>query len=237
MKIFAVDTCCMAATAAVMDDCRLVAETVVNHRKTHSQKMMPQIEAILSQAEVDISDIDYFAAAVGPGSFTGVRIGVATVKSMAQAAGKECVAVSTLEALANASRVFPGILCPILDARRDQVYNALFSGGESFLRLCPDRALALSDLLYELEKRPEPVLFMGDGTLVYREEIATRLGRRAQFAQRMLNMNLASSVCEVAFEKVQQGEVLPYGELVPAYVRLSQAERDLKKKMENGVEK
>ena len=85
-----------------------------------------------------------------------------------------------------------------------------------------------------LEKRPEPVLFMGDGTLVYREEIATRLGRRAQFAQRMLNMNLASSVCEVAFEKVQQGEVLPYGELVPAYVRLSQAERDLKKKMENG---
>lgn len=232
MKIFAVDTCCMAATAAVMDEERLLAQTVVNHKKTHSQKMMPQIETMLEQAEIDIADIDFFAAAVGPGSFTGVRIGVATVKALAQAVGKPCIAVSTLEALANQLSVFSGILCPILDARREQVYNALFYGDDRIERICPDRALALEALLNELKKWNEPVMFMGDGTFAYQEIIQKQLGERAKFAQRMLNMNLAASVCEVAYQKAICGETISYGELVPAYVRLSQAERDLQKKRE-----
>lgn len=226
MLIFGIDTCCMAATAALLDDTRLIAQTVINHNRTHSQKMMPQIEEMFAQAEVDIRDVDCFAAAVGPGSFTGVRIGVATAKALAQAWNKPCAAVSTLEGLANNVALFDGIVCPILDARRQQVYNALFQGGRTLKRLCPDRALAVEELLDELKEKKKPVIFCGDGTLVFREEIVEALGERAVFAQRMQNMNLAASVAEVGWTMAQKGDTVSYGSLVPAYVRLSQAERE-----------
>lgn len=226
MLIFGIDTCCMAATAALMDDTRLIAQTVINHKRTHSQKMMPQVEAMFDQAELDIRDVDCFAAAAGPGSFTGVRIGVATAKALAQACDRPCVPVSTLHALANNTAVFDGLVCPILDARREQVYNALFRGGRRLERLCPDRALAVEALLEELREKAEPVIFCGDGTLVYREMIRQALGDRAVFAQRMQNMNLAASVAELGWDMARRGETVPYGQLVPAYVRLSQAERE-----------
>lgn len=226
MLIFGIDTCCMAATAALMDDTRLIAQTVINHKRTHSQKMMPQVEAMFDQAELDIRDVDCFAAAAGPGSFTGVRIGVATAKALAQACDRPCVPVSTLHALANNTAVFDGLVCPILDARREQVYNALFRGGRRLERLCPDRALAVEALLEELKGKAEPVIFCGDGTLVYREMIRQALGDRAVFAQRMQNMNLAASVAELGWDMARRGETVPYGQLVPAYVRLSQAERE-----------
>lgn len=226
MLIFGIDTCCMAATAALMEENRLIAQTVINHKKTHSQKMMPQVASMFDMAELTVEDVDYFAAAVGPGSFTGVRIGVATAKAMALAENKPCIAISTLEALANNSAVFDGILCPILDARRNQVYNALFRGGSELQRLTEDRALALDALLEELKDGDEPVLFCGDGTLVYGEEIQERLGDRARFASPMQNMNLAASVTELAFAKAQKGEVVSCHQLVPQYIRLSQAERE-----------
>lgn len=231
MLIFAADTCCMAATAALVDDTRLVAQTVVNHHKTHSQKMMPQIADMLKNADIDISDIDVFAAAVGPGSFTGVRIGVATVKGMAQAADKPCVGISTLEALANNARCFCGLLSPILDARRGQVYNALFEcDGREMKRLTPDRALPLDELLSELEADGRQTAFMGDGVFVYRCEIESRLGGSAVFLPKFLSMNLAGSVGELAYEAAIRGEYVSYGNLTPQYVRLSQAEQDRKEK-------
>lgn len=233
MLIFGIDTCCMAATAALMDEKKLIAQTVIHHKKTHSQKMMPQIKAMFAQAEIALDAVDCFAAAVGPGSFTGVRIGVATAKGLAQAAQKPCAAISTLHALANNSALFDGILCPILDARRNQVYNALFRGGKQLVRLCEDRALALSDLLAALKQQEVPVLFCGDGTLVYREVIEEALGSQAVFAQRMQNMNLAGSVAELAFAAVENGAAVPYGELIPQYVRLSQAERERMERLQN----
>ena len=127
MLILGIDTCCMAATTALMSDDRLVAQVVQNNKKTHSQNIMPMIDFMLSQAEVSAKDVDGFAVAVGPGSFTGVRIGVATIKALAHATGKPCIAVSTLKALANNVVPFEGIICPIMDARRGQVYNALFA--------------------------------------------------------------------------------------------------------------
>ncbi len=224
MLIFGIDTCSQVATAALMDDTKLIAQTVINHDRTHSQKMMPQIETMFQQAERDVSEVDCFAAAVGPGSFTGVRIGVATAKAMAQALNKPCCGVSTLHALAFNNGLFSGIVCPILDARRNQVYNALFRGGEKLDRLCEDRALALEDLLTELSAQPERVLFCGDGTLVFQQRILEVLGEKAQFAPRMQNLNLAAAVAELALDK--QAEHIPCGELIPQYVRLSQAERE-----------
>ncbi len=231
MLVFGIDTCCMAATAALVDERIMVAQTVINQNKTHSQIMMPQIENMFKAAEVDPKTVDAFAAAVGPGSFTGVRIGVATAKALAQASGKPCVAVSTLEALAFASRFFDGIVSPILDARRDQVYNALFMGGECLQRLCDDRALALEDLLTELKQTGKKILFMGDATLVFEDKIKAALGSNACFAPKVTNLNLAGSVAELGLEKLKAGETVSYGELVPQYVRLSQAEREQLERM------
>ncbi len=226
MLIFGIDTCCNAATAALLEDDRLVAQTIINSGKTHSQKMMPQIEQMFQQAEKKVEDVDCFAAAVGPGSFTGVRIGVATVKAMAQAVQKPCVAVSTLHGLANNLSVFDGIICPILDARREQVYNALFRGGRSLERLCQDRALGVEELLRELKEESAPILFCGDGVPVFREKILEVLGEKAMFAPIMQNMNLGASVAEIGLAMAKQGKTVEYGELVPQYVRLSQAERE-----------
>lgn len=224
MLIFGIDTCCMAATAALMDDTKLIAQTVISHDRTHSQKMMPQVETMMAQAERDIMDVDCFAAAVGPGSFTGVRIGVATAKALAQAAGKPCCAVSTLHALGFNNMAFSGIICPILDARRGQVYNALFQGGRTLLRLCDDRAVSMEDLLAELKGRDTDVLFCGDGTFAFRPVIEEALGERAGFAPRMQNLNLAAAVAELAL--MGEGKIVAYGDLVPQYLRLSQAERE-----------
>lgn len=227
MLIFGIDTCCMAATAALMSEDVLVAQTVINHKKTHSQKMMPQIEEMFRAAELMPSDVDAYAAAVGPGSFTGVRIGVATVKAMAQAHKKPCVAVSTLEALAFPSCFFDGVVSPILDARRGQVYNAIFEGDvNGMTRLAEDRALSLEELLAELEKINKKVMFMGDGVPVHREKISDVLGDKAIFAPKITRLNLAGAVAELGLEKFKRGETVEYGELVPQYVRLSQAEQD-----------
>lgn len=226
MLIFGIDTCCMAATAALMNEDKLIAQTVVNHNRTHSQKMMPQIEAMFEMAERDVSEVDCFAAAAGPGSFTGVRIGIATAKALAQSFGKPCAAISTLKALANNNALFDGIISPILDARRGQVYNALFGGGRELNRLCDDRAIALTALLDELKQQSMPVLFCGDGVYPFKEEIISALGDTAVFAQRMNNMNLAASVAELGLKAFTGGNTVPYGELVPQYIRLSQAERE-----------
>ncbi len=224
MLIFGIDTCCMAATAALMDETKLIAQTVINHNRTHSQKMMPQIETMFQQAEKDITEVDLFAAAVGPGSFTGVRIGVATVKALAQAMDKPCVAVSTLQALAFNNVVFDGVICPILDARRNQVYNALFHGGRTLNRLCEDRALGIDALLEELKAMDQPVLFCGDGVPVFGDMVKEVLGDQACFAPRMQAMNLGAAVAELAL--LEQGEKVSFHALVPQYVRLSQAERE-----------
>ncbi len=234
MLTFGIDTCCMASTAALCDERVLVAQTVVNRKKTHSEMMMPQIEQMFKSAEIEPSDVDVFAAAVGPGSFTGVRIGVATAKAMAQAAQKPCVAVSTLEALAYSSKLFEGIVSPILDARRDQVYNALFFCKAGVMtRLIEDRAMALSDLFAELKELDKNILFVGDGTLVFEEDIKAALGDRAFFAPKTISMNLGGAVAELGAEKYKNGESVTYDNLVPSYVRLSQAERDLLEKKNN----
>lgn len=225
MLILGIDTCCMAATAALLDDTRLIAQTVINNKKTHSQKMMPMIEQMFDMAEIDISEVDCFAVAAGPGSFTGVRIGVAAAKAMAQACGKPVVGVSTLEALANNNSLFGGIICPILDARREQVYNSLFEGG-GLKRLCGDRALGIDRLLAELLEYDKKILFCGDGVSVYAEAVKNALGDRAVFASRMQNMNLGASVAEIGWREFEKGNAVSCGELVPQYVRLSQAERE-----------
>ncbi len=233
MLILGIDTCCMAATAAILSDDRLVAQTVVNNKKTHSQNIMPMIDFILKSADISISDIDCVAAAIGPGSFTGVRIGVATAKALAHASQKPCAPVSSLRALANNVVPFNGLVCPILDARRNQVYTALFQGATGE-RLEDDKAMALTELLDDLKSRNQNIMFVGDGLFSFGDEINKALKNRAFFAQRMQRMNLGASVAEIGYEKMLLGDTCSYEELNPVYLRLSQAERERLEKTKGG---
>ena len=217
MLIFAMDTCCKAATAAVVSDDMLLAQVALNNNMQHSQRMMPLVEQMFADLGLTPADIDLFAAAAGPGSFTGVRIGVSTVKAMAHAAGKPCAVVSTLEGLACNVPYFDGLVCPILDARREQVYTAVFRGGG---RVLDDCAMLVSELLDSFAD--DNVLFLGDGIFPYRGVIEGAMGERAVFAPPHLNLNLASSVAAVALGMARRGELVGYSELVPNYVRLSQ---------------
>lgn len=238
MLIFGMDTCCMPATAAVLSDGRLAAEFVLCCGKTHSQKIMPQIDNMFKELGIKPSDIDCFAAACGPGSFTGVRIGTAALKAIAHAACKPCAAVSTLEALAQNVPYFGGIICPILDARRGQVYTASFESDADggVRRLTADSAELLDDVLTQLKETGRDVLFLGDGIFVHRADIESKLGAPAHFAPPNLNLNMAGSVALLGAKAFKSGKTVSCAELVPSYIRLSQAERERLEK-ENGKNK
>ncbi len=221
MKILAVDSCSIVATCALMANDRIVAEFSLNDRKTHSVKLLPIIEQTLAFAETDIADIDYFAVTVGPGSFTGQRIGIATVKGLAHAAGKPCVAVSSLQALAHNLPLTTFFVCPIMDARRQQVYTATFKDG---CYIEHDRAISLDCLL--LEQESKDTIFVGDGVASFKEIIANKMGRHAHFAPSHLLHLRGGSVAYLAKKKIEENNICNYNSLLPVYLRLSQAERE-----------
>ena len=223
MKIFAVDTSSNVASAAVCDGDRLICEISVNNKLTHSETLMPIIEEVFRRSELTPEDIDLFAVSDGPGSFTGLRIGVTTVKSLAHAADKQVAGVNTLEAMCFNIPFCPYIISPIMDARRGEVYNAFYRFENGSLKeICPPRALPLSECIAELKEMSEKVVFLGDGVPVHKDEIKNTLGELAYFAPQNVNMQKASGVIEAAKHKKAQ----KYYELVPEYLRKSQAERE-----------
>lgn len=225
MNILAIDSCSMVATGAVLADGVLTAEFVINNEKTHSVKLLPQIDSMMQSIDMAFSQIDYFATTVGPGSFTGQRIGVATAKALAHAAGKPMAAVSALEAMAYNTFPCEGLICPIMDARREQVYTATYRWEQGALKtVTSDRAMALVDLLEELQGKQ--VLFLGDGVPAFREKIQQSLGNTASFAPPHLLHLRGGSVAMCALAEIQKGHVLNYSEVKPNYLRLSQAERE-----------
>ena len=164
MKILAVDSTATTASVAITEDELLLAEYTISNGNTHSETILPMIEASLNTLGLSVSDVDIFACSAGPGSFTGVRIGAATVKGLAFGSQKPCVAVSTLEALAYNLVGVKGLICPVMNARRSQVYTALFeSDGENLTRISDDDAISISELDSILSERKQPVSFCGDG--------------------------------------------------------------------------
>lgn len=221
MKILAVDSCSNVATCALSVNEKLIAEIVLNDKKTHSVKLLPQIENMLKMADVDISEIDYYAVTSGPGSFTGQRIGVATVKGLAHGQNKPCINISSLEALAFNLPLTPYFVCPIMDARREQVYTAKF---KDLNRLTPDRAIALDELLDEV--KGQDTVFLGDGVESFMETIKNKLGDKAHFPPYSLLHLRASSVAVLANIYINNNNITDYHNLEPTYLRLSQAERE-----------
>lgn len=229
MKIFAMDTSSVTATVAVLSDEKLLGEYTVSDKLTHSKTILPMADELLKSLSLTINDIDVFAVCVGPGSFTGLRIGMATVKTFSQVTKKPIVGVSSLDAIAyNFDCNGDYIISPIIDSRRDEVYNALYRNGEKILF---DRPLHIDKLLNELED--QKVIFAGDGVLLHKERIKSYENSKWHIAPTHLILPSASSVAMCAMKKVKNNEFDDPYTLNPVYLRKSQAERELDEKNKN----
>lgn len=228
MNILAIESAAQSAGAAVYSGDKLISEQFLNNGLTHSQTLLPLIDAALSAAGRKIEDMDAIAVSSGPGSFTGVRIGLATAKGLALGIGKPILPVPTLLALAHNVASYEGVIVPIMDARRGEVYTATYRAEGGVLReICPMRAMPLSGLLPELDT----ALFVGDGVPVHKEKIMAEMGGRAQFAPAHLLYHRASSVALAA----KDVEPISPHRAEPFYLRLSQAEREYLEKREGST--
>ncbi len=228
MKILALDSTALTATVALCEDTRLIGLYTLNSGSTQSETLLPMVESLIKLMGWEIKDIDLFACSRGPGSFTGVRIGAATIKGLAFGTGKPCIGVSTLEALAHTLIGLGGsgdsILCPVMNARRGQVYNALFRLSEGkLIRLCEDRALAITELQQELTAYSEPIYLNGDG---YDITFANLQHPMLSITPELLRYQNAYSVAMIALSEYRNGINTSDAELSPSYLRLPQAERE-----------
>ena len=227
MNILMIDTSGPACGVAIAQDGRMICELQLTSGKTHSQRVMPMVDQALSMCELEVSDIDLFGAVVGPGSFTGVRIGVSSVKALAHAAGKPCIGVDALEALAANISSFDGVVCPILDARAQQVYGAMFESGMPPVRLMEDEAEKLTLFLDRVEATGKQALFLGDGATAFEKAIIERLGDRAVFAPAQHMGLRAASACALAAKYAEdETNLKDCMTLLPLYLRAPQAERE-----------
>ena len=231
MKILSIDSSALTASVALCEDERVLAQYTLNNGNTHSETLLPMIESVLGFFGINAKDIDLFAVSAGPGSFTGVRIGASTLKGLAFAWNKPCCEVSTLEALAYNLRIRKGLICPVMNARRSQVYTALFrSDGEKLERLMPDSALAISELDEILCAYGEEICLCGDGY-----DITVRGMEKTSvcFVPEEMRAQSAVSVAQVALKNYRSGLFCSDTELGVNYLRPSQAERERAEKLEN----
>ncbi|MBR1483137.1 MAG: tRNA (adenosine(37)-N6)-threonylcarbamoyltransferase complex dimerization subunit type 1 TsaB [Ruminococcus sp.] len=231
MKLLAIDTSATAASVCLAEENKIIGEFFNHTAITHSQTLMPMLDALLRQTGTSPDELSAIAVNAGPGSFTGVRIGVAAVKGLAFAHGIPCVSVSTLESMAYNMLGSDCIVSAVMDARCSQVYNALFRvSGNTVERLCADRALALSDLQAVLRDMDKPVVLVGDGAEISYRFLAESL---PQVTAAPINRRLqtASSTALAAFQKLSSCETMTAAELMPVYLRLPQAQRELNQRL------
>ena len=226
MLILAFETSAKACSVAIHDGQKLLAESYQNTGLTHSQTLMVMAEDMLKAAGKSMADVSAVAVAEGPGSFTGVRIGVAAAKGLAWGAELPCYGVSTLESMALTLGIWQGYVCPVMDARRSQVYNALFYVNCGVMeRVCEDRAIALSDLAEELKTLEGPIFLVGDGSSLTYSTLKDTVPALIMPAEHRMHQR-ASGVALAAAKKIAAGDTGDAASMVPNYLRLSQAERE-----------
>ncbi len=231
MLLLTFETSAKAASVALFEGEKLLGESYQNTGLTHSQTLMVMAENLLKECGHTPQDVEAVAVAEGPGSFTGVRIGVAAAKGFAWGAEIPCYGVSTLEAMALGLGIWQGYVCPVMDARRSQVYNALFYVNQGELRrVTGDRAIALADLKTELEALPEPIFLVGDGSVLTHNTLGTEIPRLVLPPEHKMHQR-AVGVGLLALQKIAAGDSGDGNALVPNYLRLSQAERERLEKL------
>lgn len=227
MKILAVDSSGLVATVAILEDDELIAEYTINYKKTHSETLLPMLDEIKRMTELDLSTIEAIAVAKGPGSFTGLRIGSATVKGIAYAMNIPVVAVPTVDALSMNLWGTDMLVCPIMDARRNQVYTGLYEFVDEKHHVVEEQmAISVEELCEKINGIGRKVVFLGDGVPVYKEQIDNMLKVEHCYAPANLNRQHAAALGVLAFEYIKNGIVESSDEHKPEYLRLSQAERE-----------
>lgn len=226
MRILCLDSATEAATCAVIEDNRLLGEIIINYKKQHSVILMTIIDNILKQTNASIDTIDGFVVSKGPGSFTGLRIGMATVKGLSQGTNKPFVSISSLDALAYNMAYTDGIICPILDALRDNVYTALYTFEDNNLkRLTEYMVISMDELLDLLKTKNTSVCFIGDAAPIFKDKFENCLDN-VKFAPTHLNVVRASSLGELGLIELSKGNYDNLYSSAPLYIRKSQAERE-----------
>ena len=227
MKILAIDTSTMLGGIAIMDESLLIAESRLNVKSTHSERLMTEIEHCLKQSGIKISDIDVFAVATGPGSFTGLRIGLSTVKGFSYATGKQIVSVPTLEALAWNFPYSKYPVCTMLDARKKEVYAGLFKWEEeNFTRLINETPAKPEEFARDALRvtHDDKLIFAGEGAALYRDKIIEVMGEKAVFASPEKTVPSPGNVAVLGLKKAKAGEFSEPVSLIPMYIRKSEAE-------------
>lgn len=237
MKILSLDSSGLVASVAILEDDTLIAEYTLNHKKTHSQTLLPMIDEIFQMTGIDKKSIDAIAIAAGPGSFTGLRIGAATAKGLGQALNIPIIRVPTVDAYAyNFYGNEYTLICPLMDARRSQVYTGLYTfQGEHFICLREQCAIAVEEIIEDINSRGKSVIFLGDGVPVNREYIEKNVKVPYTFAPAHLSRQRAGAVGALALKYVDDNNFPNIrketaAEHVPDYLRLSQAEREMLEK-------
>lgn len=239
MKILALDSSGLVASVAVIEDDNLIAEYTMNHKKTHSQTLMPMMDEIRNMTELDLATIDAIAIAAGPGSFTGLRIGSATAKGLGLALDKPIIPVPTVEALAFNLYGTDKLVCPLMDARRNQVYTGLYEferTEENVYTLLPhveQCAVDIQEILNIIDTFEREVIFLGDGVSVFADKIAAELHVPYTFAPASCNRQRAACVGTYGMQLYAKGVCETAAEHAPDYLRLSQAERERNEKQES----
>ena len=227
--LLAIDTTTNVLSVALGDRDKLWGEIVLNTKKTHSQRLMPAIDALFRSTGADKRQVEGVVVAIGPGSFTGIRIGMATAQGLAQGLGIPVTGVMTLDALAEGCGFFPGLICPLLDARREQVYTGFYRGGaEGPVPLGPPAALSLDDLIMRIKSFEEDLIFTGDALGIFREKLREALGERYGEMPFSSRLNRAALVLRKGLKNWEKdGPLSSAYNLKPFYIRLPEAERRL----------
>ncbi len=236
MKILALDSSGLVASVALVEDDNMLAEYTVNYKKTHSQTLLPMLDEIGSMIDLDLQTIDAVAVAGGPGSFTGLRIGSATAKGLCLALDKPIIHIPTVDGLAYNLYGARDMVCPLMDARRNQVYTGLYEFDEKGMHVILEQcAVSIDEIIEEINRQNRPVVFLGDGVPVFRAVIQEKCKTVYSFAPAHLNKQRAAAVAALALEYAKGGWVQTAAEHRPDYLRLSQAERELKEK-QHGIQ-
>jgi len=227
MKVLAVETSTMAGSIAIVNDKDLIGEVKVNIEVAHAERLMNSIDWLLKTSRISIKDIDAFAISIGPGSFTGLRIGLSTVKGFSYSTNKPVIPVPTLDAFARVMTFCPYLISPMLDARKNEVYTGLYKWeGNACRKIISESAIKPEEFLKKIK---EKTIFMGEGAQIYKKLIIDTLGENALFASQSKMSPSASSVAEIAIEKLKEGITIDPVTLTPFYIRKSEAEIHWKK--------
>lgn len=226
MKILALDTSGPNCSVAVIDEEKVIANFNLNIGKTHSQILLPLVDKLCKYSGLTLNDIDIFTCSVGPGSFTGLRIGISTLKGFAVALKKPVVSVSSLEGLAYNVPYFDGIVCSVLDAKNDNVYSALYHVKENIEMIGDYITDSITTLVTDLKKYNSKILFVGSGAVTFREIFKKEFGENAYFMPHHLNEQTAVSIAKAALDKIKKDGIDASDNLHPSYLRKSQAERN-----------